>query len=30
MVRELLLAMIQAHEIQGVIALENGFNRCRP
>src|SRR5271165_4322853 len=26
-VRDVLLAMIQAHEIQGVIALENGFNR---
>src|SRR6202047_1406925 len=26
-VRALLLAMIQAHEIQGVLALENGFNR---
>jgi 2-methylcitrate dehydratase len=26
-VRELLTAMIKAHEIQGVIALENGFNR---
>src|SRR6516165_233556 len=26
-VRDLLLAMIQAHEIQGVLALENGFNR---
>jgi len=25
--REVLTAMIQAHEIQGVIALENGFNR---
>jgi 2-methylcitrate dehydratase len=25
--REVLKAMIQAHEIQGVIALENGFNR---
>jgi 2-methylcitrate dehydratase len=26
-VRDLLPAMIQAHEIQGVLALENGFNR---
>jgi 2-methylcitrate dehydratase len=26
-VRDLLTAMIQAHEIQGVLALENGFNR---
>src|SRR5436190_4816519 len=26
-VRELLTAMIQAHEIQGVLALENAFNR---
>jgi 2-methylcitrate dehydratase len=26
-IRDLLLAMIQAHEIQGVLALENGFNR---
>ena len=26
-VRDLLLAMIQAHEIQGVLALENSFNR---
>jgi 2-methylcitrate dehydratase len=26
-VRDLLLAMIQAHEVQGVLALENGFNR---
>jgi len=26
-VRELLLTMTQAHEIQGVLALENGFNR---
>lgn len=26
-VREVLVAMIQAHEIQGVLALENGFNR---
>src|SRR6516162_8780009 len=26
-VRDLLLAMIQAYEIQGVLALENGFNR---
>ncbi|MBV8175516.1 MAG: bifunctional 2-methylcitrate dehydratase/aconitate hydratase [Verrucomicrobia bacterium] len=26
-VHDLLLAMIQAHEIQGVLALENGFNR---
>lgn len=25
--RDVLLAMIQAHEIQGVLALENGFNR---
>lgn len=25
--RDVLTAMIQAHEIQGVIALENGFNR---
>jgi len=25
--RDVLMAMIQAHEIQGVIALENGFNR---
>lgn len=26
-VRDLFIAMIQAHEIQGVLALENGFNR---
>src|SRR5439155_13402444 len=26
-VRDLLTAMIQAHEIQGVLALENSFNR---
>lgn len=26
-VRDLLVAMIQAHEIQGVLALENSFNR---
>jgi 2-methylcitrate dehydratase len=26
-VRDVLLAMIKAHEIQGVLALENGFNR---
>src|SRR5260370_21203652 len=26
-VRDLLIAMIQAHEIQGVLALENSFNR---
>src|SRR6187401_1460710 len=26
-VRDVLLAMIQAHEIQGVLALQNGFNR---
>jgi 2-methylcitrate dehydratase len=26
-VRDMLTAMIKAHEIQGVIALENGFNR---
>ena len=26
-VRDVLLAMIQAHEIQGILALENGFNR---
>jgi 2-methylcitrate dehydratase len=26
-VRDVLLAMIQAHEIQGVLALENSFNR---
>ncbi|MDD2765531.1 MAG: bifunctional 2-methylcitrate dehydratase/aconitate hydratase [Opitutaceae bacterium] len=26
-IRDVLLAMIQAHEIQGVLALENGFNR---
>ena len=26
-VRDLLTAMIKAHEIQGVLALENGFNR---
>jgi 2-methylcitrate dehydratase len=26
-VRDVLLAMIQAHEIQGVLALENAFNR---
>lgn len=26
-VRDVLTAMIQAHEIQGVLALENGFNR---
>lgn len=25
--RDVLIAMIQAHEIQGVLALENGFNR---
>ena len=25
--RDVLIAMIKAHEIQGVIALENGFNR---
>jgi len=25
--RDVLMAMIQAHEIQGVLALENGFNR---
>ncbi len=25
--RDVLVAMIQAHEIQGVLALENGFNR---
>ena len=25
--RDVLLAMIQAHEIQGVLALENAFNR---
>ncbi|MGI9346306.1 MAG: bifunctional 2-methylcitrate dehydratase/aconitate hydratase [Gammaproteobacteria bacterium] len=28
MMRDVLLAMIQAHEIQGVFALENSFNRC--
>jgi 2-methylcitrate dehydratase len=27
LVRDLLLAMIKAHEIQGVLALENSFNR---
>jgi 2-methylcitrate dehydratase len=27
-VRDVLLAMIQAHEIQGVLALENAFNRA--
>lgn len=27
LIRDVLLAMIQAHEIQGVLALENGFNR---
>jgi 2-methylcitrate dehydratase len=26
-IRDVLIAMIKAHEIQGVIALENGFNR---
>src|SRR4051812_21504769 len=26
-IRDVLLAMIQAHEVQGVLALENGFNR---
>jgi 2-methylcitrate dehydratase PrpD len=26
-IRDVLLAMIQAHEIQGVLALENAFNR---
>jgi 2-methylcitrate dehydratase len=26
-IRDLLLAMVQAHEIQGVLALENSFNR---
>ena len=26
-VRDVLIAMIQAHEIQGVLALENSFNR---
>lgn len=26
-VKDLLLAMIKAHEIQGILALENGFNR---
>lgn len=26
-VRDVLVAMIQAHEIQGILALENGFNR---
>jgi len=26
-IRDVLLAMIQAHEIQGILALENGFNR---
>jgi 2-methylcitrate dehydratase len=26
-VRDLLTGMIQAHEIQGIVALENGFNR---
>jgi 2-methylcitrate dehydratase len=26
-IRDVLVAMIQAHEIQGVLALENGFNR---
>src|SRR5476651_1118523 len=25
-IRDILVAMIQAHEIQGVLALENGFN----
>ena len=28
-VRDVLMAMIQAHEIQGVLALENSFNRAR-
>jgi 2-methylcitrate dehydratase len=27
LIRDVLLAMIQAHEIQGVLALENAFNR---
>jgi 2-methylcitrate dehydratase len=27
LVRDLLVAMVQAHEIQGVLALENAFNR---
>jgi 2-methylcitrate dehydratase len=26
-VKDILTAMIQAHEIQGVLALENSFNR---
>jgi 2-methylcitrate dehydratase len=26
-IREVLLGMVQAHEIQGVLALQNGFNR---
>lgn len=26
-IRDVLIAMIQAHEIQGILALENGFNR---
>ncbi len=26
-IREVLIAMIQAHEVQGILALENGFNR---
>ncbi len=26
-IRDVLIAMIQAHEVQGVLALENGFNR---
>jgi 2-methylcitrate dehydratase len=27
LVRDLLIAMVQAHEVQGVLALENAFNR---
>jgi len=27
MMKDVLIAMIKAHEIQGVIALENSFNR---
>ncbi len=27
LVKDVLAAMIKAHEIQGVLALENGFNR---
>jgi len=28
--RDVLTSMIKAHEIQGVIALENSFNRVGP